>query len=52
MSFMEKAYVRQPRTDVPQILPREAGAGRVVNFPWDIDRAVPTILAHEVAIDL
>jgi hypothetical protein len=49
---MEKVYVRQPRTDVPQILPREAGAGRVVYSPWDIDRAVPTILAHEVAIDL
>jgi hypothetical protein len=42
---MEKVYVRQPRTDVPQVFLREAGAGRVVYFPWDVDRAFWEVLA-------
>lgn len=42
---MEKVYVRQPRTDVPQVFLREAGAGRVAYFPWDIDRTFWEVLA-------
>jgi hypothetical protein len=35
---MEKVYPRVPRTDIPQVYLREVGPGRVVYFPWDIDR--------------
>jgi hypothetical protein len=35
---MEKVYPRAPKTDIPQAYLREIGAGRVVYFPWDIDR--------------
>ena len=41
---MEKVYARTPRTDIPQVFLREAGAGRVVYFPWDIDRTFWEIL--------
>ena len=41
---MEKVYVRQPQTDIPQVFLREAGAGRVVYFPWDIDRTFWEVL--------
>jgi hypothetical protein len=42
---MEKVYVRQPRTDVPQVFLREAGAGRVAYFPWDVDRTFREVLS-------
>jgi hypothetical protein len=42
---MEKVYVRQPRTDVPQVFLCEAGPGRVVYFPWDVDRTFWEVLA-------
>jgi len=42
---MEKVYVRQPRTDVPQVFLREAGRGRVAYFPWDVDRTFWEVLA-------
>ena len=35
---MEKVYPRVARTEIPQVYLREIGAGRVVYFPWDIDR--------------
>jgi len=35
---MEKVYTRQPKTNIPESYLREVGAGRVVFFPWDIDR--------------
>jgi hypothetical protein len=41
---MEKVYMRTPRTDIPQVFLREAGAGRVVYFPWDIDRTFWEVL--------
>ena len=41
---MEKVYARTPRTNIPQVFLREAGAGRVVYFPWDIDRTFWEIL--------
>ena len=42
---MEKVYPRVPKTDVPQVFLREPGAGRVVYFPWDIDRTFWEVLA-------
>jgi hypothetical protein len=42
---MEKVYARQPRTNIPQVFLREVQAGRVVYFPWDIDRTYWEILA-------
>jgi hypothetical protein len=41
---MEKVYPRVPRTDVAQLFMREVGAGRVVYFPWDVDRTFWEIL--------
>jgi hypothetical protein len=35
---MEMVYPRVPRTEVGEVYPREVGSGRVVYFPWDIDR--------------
>ena len=42
---MEKVYPRVLKTDVPQLYLRESGAGRVVYFPWDIDRTFWEVLA-------
>jgi hypothetical protein len=44
---MEKVYPRQPRTDIPGVFAREFEKGRVVYFPWDIDRTYWEILAAE-----
>ncbi len=41
---MEKVYARVPKTDIAQVFLRESGAGRVVYFPWDIDRTFWEIL--------
>ena len=41
---MEKVYPRVPKTDIPQVFLREVGAGRVVYFPWDIDRTFWEVL--------
>lgn len=41
---MEKVFTKTPRTDIPQVFLREAGAGRVVYFPWDVDRTFWEIL--------
>lgn len=35
---MEELYPRTRYTNIPQVLMREVGKGRVVYFPWDIDR--------------
>ncbi len=35
---MEMVYPRTERTSTPQVFLREIGRGRVVYFPWDIDR--------------
>jgi hypothetical protein len=37
--------VRQPRTDIPQVFLRETGQGRVVYFPWDVDRTFREVLS-------
>jgi len=44
---MEKVFTKTPRTDIPQVFLREAGAGRVVYFPWDIDRTFWEILSPD-----
>jgi hypothetical protein len=41
---MEKVFARQPHTDTPQVFQREVGKGRVVYFPWDIDRTFWEVL--------
>ncbi|HWH68209.1 MAG TPA: beta-galactosidase trimerization domain-containing protein, partial [Candidatus Sulfotelmatobacter sp.] len=41
---MEMVYPRVAKTDVPQVYLRELRAGRVVYFPWDIDRAFWEVL--------
>ena len=35
---MEEVYQRETKTDIPGVMVRSVGAGRVVYFPWDIDR--------------
>jgi hypothetical protein len=42
---MEKVYPRVSQTDVPQVYLREQGPGRVVYFPWDIDRTFWDVLS-------
>jgi Hypothetical glycosyl hydrolase 6/Beta-galactosidase trimerisation domain/TAT (twin-arginine translocation) pathway signal sequence len=45
---MEKVYARRPRTDIAQVYLRESpGMGRVVYFPWDIDRTFWDVLAAD-----
>jgi hypothetical protein len=41
---MEKVFTKTPRTDIPQVFMREAEAGRVIYFPWDIDRTFWEVL--------
>ena len=42
---MEKVYPRVPKTDVAELYLREVGPGRIVYFPWDIDRIFWEVLA-------
>jgi len=42
---MEEVYPRVPKTDIPEVYVREAGKGRVVYFPWDIDRTFWEVLS-------
>jgi hypothetical protein len=41
---MEMVWPRVNSTDVAQVYARQVGAGRVVYFPWDIDRSFWEIL--------
>ncbi len=41
---MEKVYPRVAKTDVPQVFLRELNGGRLVYFPWDIDRTFWEVL--------
>ncbi len=41
---MEEVYPRVERTDIPELYMREHGRGRVVYFPWDIDRTFWEVL--------
>jgi hypothetical protein len=42
---MEMVYPRVPKTDIAELYLREIGTGRVVYFPWDIDRIFWEVLA-------
>ena len=44
---MEEVYARVPRTNIPGVYAREAGRGRVVYFPFDIDRTFWEVLASD-----
>ena len=44
---MEEVFPRIPKTDIPELHVREAGQGRVVYFPWDIDRTFWEVLAGD-----
>jgi hypothetical protein len=42
---MEEVFPRVSRTDTPEVYVREIGKGRVVYFPWDIDRTFWEVLS-------
>ena len=42
---MEKVYPRVGKTDIVEVFLRESGKGRVVYFPWDIDRTFWEVLS-------
>jgi hypothetical protein len=44
---MEKVYPRVVKTDKSQLFLRESGAGRVIYFPWDIDRTFWEVLSPD-----
>jgi hypothetical protein len=44
---MEEVYTRVPHTDTPGVYAREVGKGRVVYFPFDIDRTFWEVLAGD-----
>ncbi len=44
---MEEVYVRQPPTTIPAVVCRTIGKGRVVYFPWDIDRTFWEVLCPD-----
>jgi hypothetical protein len=44
---MEEVFPRVPKTDIPELYVRQAGRGRVVYFPWDIDRTFWEVLATD-----
>lgn len=46
---MEEVYPRVPRTDIPEVYLRELGKGRVLYFPWDIDRIFWEVLCVDHA---
>lgn len=41
---MEEVYLRDAATDIPGVMVRNVGRGRVVYFPWDIDRTFWEVL--------
>jgi len=44
---MEEVFPRVAKTDQPELYAREDGAGRVVYFPWDIDRTFWEVLSPD-----
>jgi hypothetical protein len=44
---MEEVFPRVEKTDVPGVFVRETGGGRVVYFPWDIDRTFWEVLSPD-----
>jgi hypothetical protein len=47
---MEMVYPRVPKTDIAEVYLREVGDGRVVYFPWDIDRVFWEVLGVDHGI--
>jgi len=43
---MEEVYPRVPKTDIPEVFARDS-KGRVVYFPWDIDRTFWEVLSPD-----
>jgi hypothetical protein len=44
---MEEVFPRVKQTDIPEVFARESGKGRVVYFPWDIDRTFWEVLSPD-----
>jgi hypothetical protein len=44
---MEKTYWTVNQTDIPGVHTRQVGKGRVVYFPWDIDRLYWEVMAED-----
>jgi hypothetical protein len=44
---MEEVYTRAPHTDTPGAFLRESGKGRIVYFPFDIDRTFWEVLSND-----
>jgi hypothetical protein len=44
---MEEVFPRVEKTDIPEVFLREFGRGRVVYFPWDIDRTFWEVLSPD-----
>jgi hypothetical protein len=49
---MEEVYQRETKTDIPGVMLRSVGAGRVVYFPWDIDRTFWEVMNQDHGIVL
>ncbi len=47
---MEEVWARVPHTDIPGLYAREAGRGRVVYFPFDLDRTFWEVLSPDHAL--
>jgi hypothetical protein len=46
---MEEVYPRVPKTDIPEVFVRQIGKGRVVYFPFDLDRTFWEVLSPDHA---
>ena len=44
---MEQVFPRVPHTDEPEVYVREYGQGRIVYFPWDVDRTYWEVLSTD-----
>jgi hypothetical protein len=44
---MEEVFPRVAKTDQPELYAREHGGGRVVYFPWDVDRTFWEVLSTD-----
>jgi hypothetical protein len=44
---MEEVYPRIAHTDIPRVYVRQVGRGRVVYFPWDIDRTFWEVMSPD-----
>jgi hypothetical protein len=47
---MEEVYPRQRKTDIPGLVARQFGKGRVVYFPWDIARTFWEVLNPDLGM--